>query len=79
MTDNEDKEDTESFEEYTWAGQTRVRASSMVEGGLGGKTLHLKRGMSEYYIGDRETGISDSLNTLHFILKRWSPYDRLLY
>jgi hypothetical protein len=35
MTDNEDKEDTESFEEYTWAGQTRVRASSMVEGGLG--------------------------------------------
>ena len=31
--------DIESFEEYTWAGQTRVRASTMIEGGLAGRNI----------------------------------------
>ncbi|KAI0236343.1 RING-type domain-containing protein [Lamellibrachia satsuma] len=33
--DGEDEEDA-SYEEYTWAGQTRVRVTTMLEGGLAG-------------------------------------------
>lgn len=29
-------DDDESFEEYTWAGQSRIRATSLLEGGLRG-------------------------------------------
>ena len=28
--------DGETFEEYTWAGQTRIRATTMLEGGFAG-------------------------------------------
>ena len=31
--------DAESFEEYEWAGQRRVRATSMLVGGFAGKNL----------------------------------------
>lgn len=34
--DGEDEEDA-SYEEYTWAGQTRVRVTTMLEGGLAGQ------------------------------------------
>ena len=33
--------DTETFEEYEWAGQRRVRASSMLFGGFSGKCKRL--------------------------------------
>lgn len=29
--------DCEQYEEYTWAGQTRIRATSMLEGGFASK------------------------------------------
>jgi len=32
-----------SFDEYTWAGQTRIRASSLIDGGLGGKYTSTSR------------------------------------
>ena len=28
--------DTEEYEEYTWAGQTRIRAASLLDGGFSG-------------------------------------------
>lgn len=31
----------DDFEEYTWAGQTRVRATSMLQGGVSGEYLCL--------------------------------------
>lgn len=31
-----DVENAESYDEYEWAGQTRIRASSMLEGGYSG-------------------------------------------
>ena len=30
--------DDDVYEEYTWAGQTRIRATSMLPGGLAGET-----------------------------------------
>ena len=35
--DDEEVDVEGEFEEYTWAGQTRIRATSFVEGGLAGK------------------------------------------
>lgn len=47
--DNDDDDDdesidveVESFEEYEWAGQTRIRASSMLEGGYSATGLWLE-------------------------------------
>ena len=34
--DDLDVDSTSGFETYTWAGQTRIRATSLVEGGLRG-------------------------------------------
>lgn len=33
-------EDVEQYEEYTWAGQTRIRASTMLDGGYAGNYTH---------------------------------------
>lgn len=30
--------DDEQYEEYTWAGQTRIRATTMLEGGFASKS-----------------------------------------
>ncbi|KAL8562284.1 hypothetical protein ACOMHN_037240 [Nucella lapillus] len=46
MVDVEGEGEDGQFEEYTWAGQTRVRASSMLEGGYSGsgfQTISCKR------------------------------------
>lgn len=32
-----DVEGDEQCEEYTWAGQTRIRATTLLQGGLGGQ------------------------------------------
>ncbi|XP_062612962.1 E3 ubiquitin-protein ligase Rnf220-like isoform X2 [Saccostrea cucullata] len=45
-----DVEGDEQCEEYTWAGQTRIRATSLLQGGLGGsgfQTYSSKRHMDE--------------------------------
>ena len=33
-----DGEEEGEYEEYTWAGQTRVRVTTMLEGGLAGQS-----------------------------------------
>ena len=36
MDEDIDVEGEEDYEEYTWAGQTRIRATSMLHGGVAG-------------------------------------------
>ena len=36
-TEDGDSRDTGEFVEYEWAGQTRIRATSLMEGGFGGE------------------------------------------
>ncbi len=36
-------EGPEQYEEYTWAGQTRIRASTMLDGGYAGRHLMTRK------------------------------------
>ncbi len=39
LGDSSGGEEEEKYEEYTWAGQTRVRTTTMIQGGLAGWAL----------------------------------------
>ena len=41
MDDNDDANGHDVFEEYEWAGQTRIRATSLLEGGFKGNLSFL--------------------------------------
>ena len=45
--------DGEQYEEYTWAGQTRIRATTMLEGGFAGWLFILANMMPQAVIEQR--------------------------
>lgn len=45
VDDIDDANGQDVFEEYEWAGQTRIRATTLLEGGFRGRVLSLSKGV----------------------------------
>lgn len=54
-----ESEETEQYEEYTWAGQTRVRASSMLDGGYAGSGFQIASCSSQGQDEDCDLNVDD--------------------
>ena len=45
VDDIDDTNGQDVFEEYEWAGQTRIRATTLLEGGFRGRVFSLSKGV----------------------------------
>lgn len=52
-------DDMEQYEEYTWAGQTRIRASSMLDGGYAGSGFQVASSSSQGQDEDCDLNVDD--------------------
>ncbi|KAL4235837.1 hypothetical protein ACF0H5_004227 [Mactra antiquata] len=57
--DVEADDTTEQYEEYTWAGQTRIRASSMLDGGYAGSGFHVANSNNQVQDDDCDLNVDD--------------------
>ena len=58
-----DVDDVDGLETYTWAGQTRVRSTSLIDGGLRGA------GFLTITKGDEDQVFQNSVRVFHYILE----------